>query len=411
VRPERRRRSDVIVAAALAVLTLGGALALWGTSPAAHTSSRPAMVPITAPPPASGVPSAVVEVWRAPSGATVAPVVAGPAVVTSDGARVVGRDATTGDERWSYERDQPLCTVAAGFPGADHGTGRVLALYAGGSGYCSELTALRPDTGARAGASNPDVRPGTQLVASGSSVVATGRDYLEVMRSDLVKTLEYGAVPAAAYVGQQPRPNCKRGSVAIGADRLGLVERCPDEATDRLTVVAADGDNGPEKPQEEFSVPLPGTGAVLVAVSADVAAVALPGPPRLLLFDRAGQQIGRHVLDVPESDLVGPPGGVSATESDGEQVYWWTGSHTIALDGRDLMPRWSLPGTLGPATAYGGGLLVPVPDGLLVVDADTGTAERTIPVGRPPGPVRLAALGAVLLEQRGKELVALRPSG
>jgi outer membrane protein assembly factor BamB len=413
MRPERRRRSDLIVAVALTVLVIGGAAVLWGTSPAAHTSSRPAAEPIAAPPPASGVPASVVEAWRAPSGATTVPVVAGPAVVTADGGRVVGRDARTGDERWSYERDRPLCTVAAGFPGADDGVGRVLALYAGGSGYCSELTALRPDTGARTGASNPDVRPGTRLVASGSFVVATGSEYLEVMRSDLVKTLEYGTVPVPVQVGRQPRPNCTRASVAIGSDRLGLVERCPGEATDRLTAVAPDGEDGAEKPQEEFSVPLPGRGAVLVAVSTDAVAVALPGPPRLLLFDRAGRQVGQHDLDVPGGDLVDPPGGVAAVKSDGERVYWWTGSQTVALDAQDLTPRWTLPGTLGPAVAHGGGLLVPVPEGLLVVDGARGTVERTIPVGRPEpaAPVRLASLGEMLLEQRAGELVALRPSG
>ena len=227
VRPEQRRRSDVVVAVALAVLVVGAAVVLWTTSDAAHTASRPAVEPVVAPPPATQLPVAVTEAWRAPSGATVAPVVAGPAVVTADGGRVVGRDARSGEERWSYERDRPLCTVAAGFPRADDGQGRVLALYTEGSDWCSELTALRPDTGARAGASNPDVRPGTRLLASDSSVVATGADYLEVMRSDLVKTLEYGAVPSPVQVGRQPRPGCTHASTAIGAGRLGLVERCP----------------------------------------------------------------------------------------------------------------------------------------------------------------------------------------
>jgi hypothetical protein len=410
VRPERRRRSDVIVAVALAVLVVGGAVVLWTTSDAAHTASRPAAEPVAAPPPATQLPVAVTEAWRAPSGATVAPVVAGPAVVTADGGRVVGRDARSGEERWSYERDRPLCTVAAGFPRAGDGLGRVLALYAGGSDWCSELTALRPDTGARAGASNPDVRPGARLLASDSSVVAAGADYLEVMRSDLVKTLEYGAVPIPVQVGRQPRPGCTHTSTAIGAGRLGIVERCPDEASDRLTLVAADGEDGAEEPDVDFSVPLPGTGAVLVAVSAERVAVALPGPPRLLLYDHAGQLVGEHVLDVPEADLTGPPGGAAAVVSDEEQVTWWTGSRTISLAPLDLAPQWTVPDALGPAVPYAGGLLVPVPDGLRVLDPATGTALRTIPVDRPTGPVRLAALGEVLLEQRAGEVVALLPA-
>jgi hypothetical protein len=406
VRPERRRRGDVVVAVALAVLLVGSAIVLWTTSDAAHTASRPAAEPVAAPPPATQLPVAVTEAWRAASGATVAPVVAGPAVVTADGDRVVGRDARSGEERWSYERDRPLCTVAAGFPRADDGMGRVLALYARGSDWCSELTALRPDTGARAGASNPDMRPGTRLLASNSSVVATGADYLEVMRSDLVKTLEYGAVPTPVQVGRQPRPGCSHASTAIGAGRLGLVERCPDEASDRLTLVAADGEDGAEEPDVDFSVPLPGTGAVLVAVSAERVAVALPGPPRLLQYDHAGQLVGEHALDVPEADLTGPP----AVVADEERVTWWTGSQTISLAPLDLTPQWTMPDALGPAVSYAGGLLVPVPDGLRVLDPAAGTALRTIPVDRPAGPVRLAALGEVLLEQRAGEVVALVPA-
>jgi hypothetical protein len=98
-----------------------------------------------------------------------------------------------------------------------------------------------------------------------------------------------------------------------------------------------------------------------------------------------------------------------AVESDDERFYWWTGSRTIALDAVDLTPVWAVQGTLGPAHAHAGGLLVPVPDALLVLDAARGTTSHTIPVARPPGPVRLASLGDVLLEQRSREVVALRP--
>ncbi len=118
----------------------------------------------------------------------------------------------TGTEEWSYRRDRALCTVASGFPNADGHRGLVLALYEGSTGFCSEMTALRPDTGARVAARNPDVVPGTELVADDTFVLATGERYLEVERSDLVKTLEYGAVIAPA----QP------GSAAAGGLRVRL---------------------------------------------------------------------------------------------------------------------------------------------------------------------------------------------
>ena len=212
------------------------------------------------------MPAGFIEAWRAPSGATTAPVVAGPAVVTGDGDTVSGRDAETGDVAWSYRRDLTLCAVGAGFPGSDDGDGHALALYASRTGWCSELTALHPSSGKRADASNPDMRPGVQLLADGSYVTATGADYLEVWRSDLVRTLEYGDVPTPVQPGKQPRPNCSYGSTAVSSDRIGVIERCPDAAADRLTVIAPDGTKGADTPDVQFSVELPATGAVLVAI-------------------------------------------------------------------------------------------------------------------------------------------------
>ena len=242
-------------------------------------------------------------------------------------------------------------------------------------------------------------------------MAATGPDYLEVVRSDLVQTLEFGAVTTPQQPGRQPRSGCGFRSFALTTGRLGVVERCPGEATDRLTVLSPDGESA-EKPQQEFSVPLPAAGATLVALSADRAAVALPGPPRLQILDKEGQEVGLIGLDVPDADLLAtPPGGVAPLAVDGRRLYWWTGSRTVALDPAGLAPVWTLPGTLGAGALYAGGLLVPVPAGLLVVDPERGVGLRTLPVDRldRAAPVSLAVLGDVLLEQRGTELVALRP--
>ncbi len=421
IRPERRRRGDVIAAAVIVSVLLAVGVVLWRTGDAEGTTSRPATTPIAAPPGADGVPVGFTEAWRAPSAATPEPAVVGPAVVTADTSGVQGRDAVTGAVAWSYTRDLPLCTVGGGFPDSDSGRGRVLALFEGHTGYCSELTALHPDTGTRAAARNPDSRPGTRLLGAGAVVVQTGRDYLEVVRSDLVKTLEYGAVPTPAQAGRQPRPGCTYGSVAVTGSRLGVVERCPDETADRLTVLDPTPSNA-EKPEQEFSVVLPSTGAVLVALSADRAAVALPTPPRLLLLDRAGLEVGlvplgRPATSVPttgitDAEITDPPGGAVVLSDDADTLSWWTGRRTVALDADDLTPVWTVPGTLGPALPYGGGLLVPVPDGVAELDPQRGTVRRTLAVSRADrtAPVRLAAAGGMLLEQRGTELVALRPS-
>lgn len=414
MQPERRRRGD-LVAAAVLVLALGiGAAAYLRTSNAAGTTSVAAVEPITAPPAATAVPPGFTLAWRAPSAATSGPVLAGPAVVTADDSQVTGWDARTGTEAWSYRRDLPLCTAAAGFPAADGGAGRVFALYRNGD-FCSELTSLRPDTGERADQRNPDAEPGTRLLADQGLVALTGTTHAEVLRSpDLVRTLEFGTVPAPVQPGRQPRTGCTFGSFAFGASRLGIVERCPGEVTDRLTVLNADGPDGADDPTEQFSVPLPGTGAVLVALDARRTAVALPGPARLLVVDETGAQAALVALDVPDTDLAADPaGGVVAATADAARRFWWTGSRTVALGAADLSPVWTLPGTLGAGTPYAGALLVPVPDGVAEVDPGTGTVRRTIPIMRTDrgAPVVLATHGDMLLEQRGPELVAFRPWG
>jgi hypothetical protein len=409
--PERRTRADLIVGALLGVLLLGGAVVFAATSDATHTTSVPAAAPIAAPPPAGGVPAAFSEAWRAPSGATRTPVVAGHALVTADGSTVTGRSAADGAVAWTYARDEPLCTVGAGFTAlAD--SQRVLALYRNG-GWCSELTALRPDTGTRAAARNPDLRGDTALIDNGNLVAGTGAQTIEVMRSDLVRTLEYGYLEAPVNAGSQPRPQCTHASTLLGQDRLAVIERCPGEPTDRLTVVDPD-DTKDGKPIERWSKPLAAAGAGLVAISASRIAVVLPNPARIVLYDEQGAEVGSSpVPDGAPAAAANPPAGVPTTSADTRQVSWWTGTSTVLLDPEALTPLTTVDGTLGPGITYGDATLVPVPDGLAVLGrSGAGPVVRTIPVARADrtGPVRLATQGAVLAEQRGREVVALVPA-
>jgi hypothetical protein len=417
IRAERRRRGDLVAIVVLLVVALGAAVLLGVQSPESATTSVVATPPLVASPEPSSVPQRFVPAWSERSGATRVPLAAGPAVVTADGGHVVGRDPRTGAAAWSYTRDVPLCSAAAGFPTADGG-GRVFALYRNEDGvdpdaWCSELTTLVPDTGARAAQRTSDARPGVSLQAAGERAALTGADHMEVLRSpDLVRTLEYGDVPAPEQPGQQPRTGCRYGSSRLDVHRLAVVERCPGEPADRITVVATDGPDGAEIPSAEFSLLLPGTGAVVVAVSPERTAVAMPGPPRLLLLDASGATVatvGLGRTDEPAAELDGGP--VPLTSDDAHR-YWWTGAQTVALSAVDLTPQWTLPDTLGPGVRYAGELLVPVREGLDVVDPATGRTLRTIPVTRPDpsAPVMLATSGEMLLEQRGSELVALRPS-
>mgnify|MGYP001070013328 CR=1 FL=1 len=355
----------MVVAVVLAVALVAGGVLFWRTSAAATTRSVTAPTGSFPPPPLSlgSPPAGFTEAWRAPSQGTQAPLVAGPAVVTAADGEIAGRDAATGTTHWSYTRDDTICTAATGF-------GQVMALYRNESDdACSELTVLVPSTGARRVYSNPHALPGTRLLDSGTLVALTGSRYLQVLRSDLVKTTEFGTVDTPDQPGRQPYPDCSLDSFAITQGRLAVLERCPGEDQDRLTVIAPDGGSDATSPEVIFSALQPGAHGQVVAAAGDRVAVARPGPARLEVVDGQGGVVSSTPLAVPDADLAAqPPGGVAATTSDDRRVYWWTGSATIALDRADLQPAWTLPGTQGPGVRYGDAVLVPVRGGLAVVD-------------------------------------------
>ncbi|MFB9907389.1 Rv3212 family protein [Allokutzneria oryzae] len=405
------RKSDYVAVALIVVAVVVAALVVHQTSDAAATVSRTTAEPMVQLPQPTALPPSFAEVWRAPSPATYAPVVAGPAVVTGEGGEMAGRDPLTGEKKWTYSRDLPLCTVGVAW-------GQPFAVYTkkgwtGGngpqSGNCSEITGVDGSTGKRTLSRNGNAGMGTRLVTDGTHLVMTGRRLLEVLRYDLVKALEYGKVEAEVQPNKQPRTDCEFGSVAIGGNRLGVIERCPDDLGDRLTVQKPNPKDN-DTPEVAFSSVLNGRGARLVAVTAERALVALPNPARLVTLDVNGGQVAEQPLDIPASDLAGdPPGLVTPLVEGSSNMYWFTGSKLVALSSGELRPQWTVDNAVGSPTLFSGRLVVPVPEGLLVLDAVTGARIGSVPVRREqPGPVTLATAGPVILEQRGGTLVALR---
>ena len=418
-RPERRNRGDLVAIALLAVAAVVGTLLVLASGDAQDTELQVAAPPLQ--PGADGpVPTALTEAWRAESPATPAPLAVGPAVVTGGPDGVVGHDPVTGREAWRYARPEAPCTVGTGF-------GDVLAVYrtSGALGtWCSEVAALEPDTGARGPSRNADLREGTRLLADRDHVTGTGTDHVETWRSDLVLTTEVGRIPTPVQPPDaQPRADCTNGSIAVGGGTVGMIQRCPGDDSDRLTVLDADPQSS-EKPEERSSTLLGVRGARLVALTDQRAAWAAPdGTLHVVGTSSDAETI------VPETVFpLGPAAGPTTDPPDlaatvrpvGPVLLWWTGTATVGLDAGDLRPRWTVPGTLGagaawPGTAPAAVALVPVPDGLAVLDAATGTPRGpTVPVRRdvaPGTPVAVAVTGTTLVELRGSTVVALRPPG
>lgn len=475
VRPERRTRSDLVAVALILVAVVVAGLVVWLRSDARATDSEPAQRSIQRAAEPAEVPAALREAWRAPSAATPQPVVAGPAAVSAEGGEVFGHDPATGAVRWRYARDLPLCTVGSEW-------NRAIAVYRK-EANCSEVSTLQGSTGVRGPARNSDAEFGTRLLSDGTYVTATGQRVLGTWRSDLVRTQQYGIMPALKNANNNiRRPDCSYPSTAVGNGRIAVIEDCPTDVHKRLTVLKAHPQDN-EQPEEVFSTVLGGSEATAVSVTGNRTAVFLRDTGQLVVYNNATGSVQSQFPmpadapvpadgvepvspdkvwtvavrpDVPQRErtaralaaalsrfdpriteqsvLAGltaatpeQPYRVSTLNDEQyEQVedkvrgiggasvsgmrYWHTGTGTVALDSATLEPLWTVPDTLGPGALFGGKLLVPVRDGLAVVDRNTGARERTIPIDRQgwQGPVRVDSVGSTLLEQRGPALVALR---
>ncbi|MEV6242928.1 hypothetical protein [Lentzea sp. NPDC051838] len=409
-----RTRTDFIAVALIAVVSITASVLTWAFSDARATTSVTGPASWEQLPEVTALPPTLAEVWRARSGATQWPIVVQTplketgeekpsTVVTGDGGEVNGRDPLTGDVRWTYKRDLPLCVVGTG-------QGRAMAVYSKGTN-CSEITALDGITGARQAQRNGDAEPDTALLNEGSHLIMTGSKYIEAYRKDdLVKSLEYGRLRAIVNPNKQPRVGCTYGSVAVTSGRFALIERCPDDGSDRITVQKPNPDKA-EDPKVFTSVLTGGRNAQVVAVTEKLVAVALPDPSRIVVFDaETGNQITEVPIDVPASDFTEPPHHVARSFTTKTNVFWFSGSKTIALSLETLTPLWTANDTLGAGTTLAGRAVIPVKDGLRVYEQATGELVGTVRVKRDgyTGPVQLATAGPVVLEQRGETLVALR---
>lgn len=433
------RRRDVVFAVLIAVLALAGGLLAWNSSDSRATSTQTYAGPAPSPAQPAAFPPSLGEAWRARSPATPLPVTVGPAVVTGDGGEVAGRDPLSGDVRWRYHRDLPLCTVAGAWSMAVAVYAKTDNFLPAGdprkAGGCSEVTALDPATGLRGrqpgpgeqqdkpdgGQRNSDAELGTRLLFDGSYVTTTGDRLLTTWRNDLVQTMEYGQVPALVNPDKQPQSDCTYHTVAVVQARIAVIEDCPADPGDRLTVYRATGNDDAEKPEVVASVAV-ANGARVVAMTdqcrlnprdeEDVqqcTAIAEPDPARLLVLDEKGEVVATYPL--PAGALGDPPTDhVEATTRTPVAVYWYTGSRTIALSTGDLSPLWTVNDALGPGTMFAGQMLVPIPDGLRVLRPADGRPVGTLPVDRGDytGAVSMSTLGPMVYEQRDDTLVALR---
>jgi hypothetical protein len=376
---------------------------IWWHSSARATISRPAADATSTAAEADAVPAALTQRWRANSARTLAPVVVSGTVVTGDGRTVTGLDPQTGQQRWVYARDTDLCALSFIYDLA-------VAVYPDSRG-CGQVSGIKASTGQRGPTRTSYADNQVVVTSNGSAVLSAGPTRLEMWRSDLVRMLSYGEIDARIKpVNQGVGTGCALMSAAASDAAAAVLEVCRDDSKLRLTLLK------PAKEEDEpdtKNVDLPGLAidseARVLAVAGTTTAVFVPTPrPQVNVYDETGTVVSQTPLDSPPTLT----GRAPALTRAGEFITWWTGTAVLVFDD-ELNYRYTFRDAtaLGPATMMADRLLVPVADGLAVVNPADGAVQRVIPVDHPAGdgPVIPAVNGTMVIEQRGATVTGFGP--
>ena len=434
--PLRRTRTDLVIITVLTVLAVAAVLIVYAGASIRGVESHTAEHAYEAGSPREEVPDQLTEVARLYSaqlpGAldnadaaantdtaadfpALAPIVAGGLLLTydeQDGQHRVRAyapdelaDAAVAETEpapyWEYSRQYPLCSLTSAWDSVvltyrnAAGCGDVVALDAATGDYVATRSAIAPE----------QVGP----IRSNDRVGTVSPERVELWRSDMVRTVEYGAVEAPQEPGSQPNAACTIHSALTRTELLAVVEHCPDDPNHSVLRLQQATPEDSRVPEIDSSIGLEQPGAHVVAVGQDAAAVYLPGEqPELMSFNSEGTRTSQRRVD-PATGLasvfVSP-----ATADLPHHMTWFDGQRLYFFTPNELAVEHIIDPALGTGVAVAGKALVPTEFGISVVNWNSGEIERTIPLERGDyeGPVSLGLAGEYLVEKRGTELVVLR---
>jgi hypothetical protein len=454
----RRRRIDLAIGLAIAVVVALTGVVLWHTGDARATSSltAPSSAVPTTPSEPSAVPTSLRQIWSLDTdgrlGAVVSPY---GSVVTADAHTVTGHDLRTGAALWSYGRsNESLCAVGS----SDTDTGGldtwgavrgVVTVYAR-NGWCSQVTTFNPTTGARIYTrTSPNLDPG-QLVFGGPYAAWLGSDLLELWRHDLLRTIQYGNQPNPVN-SDGPHTGCTFSDLAIADKQFATIEHCQDQPGAARLVVNYDDPGGDAKDkgwdamhsQPRATIDTQSPVAVLVGITPDREAILVTSPtPALVIYDNAGTEISRTPVDMPAAEIAATArAGATPSVTINTRRYSLVGSHLISVSAESVQAPaptstsessrpsattgpapmvsvqsphldWIASGVLGLPTRIGGTVVAPVAAGLIELAVADGKAGRTVAVNRGgyQGRVDVTAVGSVVVEVRGGTVVGYSPT-
>ncbi|MFN3602424.1 MAG: hypothetical protein ACK4UY_13665 [Dietzia sp.] len=411
VPPERRTRRDLVTAGVITVVMVLVAVAVLLSGSAARSELRTAESEQPEYGPATEPPTSLQPLWTHESAGTGPPLTTkGNLVTVSPHGALVGRDAGSGEETWSYTHAGRFCA------GAFY-SDRLVAAFDGASG-CSDVTSLDPTRQEYQSTRQSAFPDSMELVGTWKHVLAFNPDRLEIWRDDLVRTVEYGAVDAPQEADMQPRTGCTLVTAGLTDERFAVTERCPGEDSVRLTLSKTVPEDN-RTPEEIASDPTGADGLWIIEVTEQgVLALMNRGPD--WTAEWFSSPTDHSTVLVLDGEPAVPPSHESVS-GDGDQVRWFDGRSTHAFDGPSGMYSWTLGDSTGPgltggwspdpeAHADGEWVLVPVAGGLALLDHDTGREARRLP-GTPTrgeGVKGLAQIGDILYERDAGEIRAYK---
>lgn len=392
--PLQRTPRDLIATGVVSAVSLLAVVGVWATAPIRSAELTPAAEEVSVEEQLLEVPAGLVKSFTLDSSTLPGqhrPLVAGGLLISNDGHNVFAHDPA-GEEVWRYERDREICGIGTAWQAVtiayrnNAGCGDAVSITASSGEYKSTRSAPAPDE--------------VVMTTSNDRVGIANEERVELWRSDLVRTVEYGDVPAPQEANQQPHADCTITSALTRTELLAVTEQCPDGTWLRLQ------DTTPEdarKPEITQNIQLEDPASRLVAIGQSD--VAVHTGSQILAINGEGETTQRLIS--PKLDVAGfySP----ATADLPNHMSWFEGNRLYLFDPAGLKVTQVFMDAIGTGIVVGDKLLYPVENGISVTDPIFGVQEKILPVqrGAHTGEVSLALAGGTIVEKRGEQLVGL----
>lgn len=391
------------VIAGVSVLAVAG---VWATAPVRHSELSPAAEEYVVPLNLDLVPTNLEQAWEAPSDdPSPRPIISEGLIIsaenTDDGSLVTARHYNTGDVLWSYKRDKQLCSLGQAWS-------KVVATYSTGVG-CGDVVTIDSKTGQYSDTRSANSAEHTVPISSNDRIGVISQDRVELWRSDMVRTVEYGKVESPQEADMQPNPGCTISSALTRTELLAVVDVCEDGTYLRFQKVTPEDSRKPEI-IKDIKVP---DGAQVVSIGQEAAAIYVEDPdPQIHSYNQDGELLARqevqkspaleHVEGVYQPPVADLP----------HHMTWFDGANLYLFSPTEQKVDRIFTGVAGTGVALDDRLLIPTRSGYAVANWSDGKIERTFDVDRGgyEGPISLNAAGSYIFEKRGDVLVAMKPT-